>query len=217
LSTSYEINDKPIEADVGIGEFKEITDNKEYDPKVFKAKQLANSFDQPLVCDYQPEVVTLALEGLGEATTEESIKKSCQGLHIVSISTEFDNLNGTCKGKSTISIRSKGPDDEKIQSLKAKLSKKGIKVTNHTQNNGLTSKYENISGVKWTDVKVKNRKPYSSARDMKLHNLESSPDISGHKSKWDSDWRKKSTRKPIDPELLENFKWQKTKNPKRET
>ena len=141
------------------------------------------------------------------------MKDEYKGFHIVNITTETDNLSGNCKGKASISLRAKGIDDEKINKLKADLANKGVKVTEHCEDNGLKSNYENTAGLKWNDIKLK-AKPKSSsscAREKKLENLESSFGIVGNVGKWSQEWKKNSTKNPIDPQLIEQFKWQKTK------
>ena len=137
-------------------------------------------------------------------------------MHVVNISADTDNLTGDCKGKATVVIRSKGMDDERVQKMKNDFKEKGVKVSESVEEKESKSKYENLSKADWKDTKIKAKVTNSSARERKLGNLESATGIVGNAGRWGDEWKKKSIKQAIDPQFSENFKWQKTKNPKKE-
>lgn len=140
MNTSFEKTELKIEKNK---ETKKVCSN----PKEFKAKELASSFQEIESFCSSSKVLTFALDGLSENTTKESIKKDFEGLHIVNIDTEVDNLTGVCKGKSTVVVRAKETDEKKLESLKTQLANKGILMTEPVINNGIKSKYENLTNI----------------------------------------------------------------------
>lgn len=184
------------------------------DPKDLKSREQSTSFKEQPPCTYSPQVVNIELSGLSGQETDYSIKKACEGLHIVNIVTDTDNISGECKGKAIITIRGKGLSDSKLLKVQNEFSEKGVKMAEFSEEPAAKMKYENMCNLDWKDPKIKARPSTANPRCQKLNNLESSPGIVGNIGKWSEEWKGKSVKQSVDPSLLENFKWQRTKSRK---
>ncbi|OMJ88947.1 hypothetical protein SteCoe_8952 [Stentor coeruleus] len=87
-----------------------------------------------------PCIQEIEIKGLKPNDDELSIKKMCQGLHIINISPNFDNMTGNCSGTANLKLRThaKTPDIEKI---KANFIEKGLKATSITPSCGKKNNY----------------------------------------------------------------------------
>lgn len=85
-------------------------------------------------------VQEIEIRGLKPNDDELSIKQMCQGLHIIKISPNFDNMTGNCSGTASLKLRThaKTPDIEKV---KANFIEKGLEATSITPLRGKKNNY----------------------------------------------------------------------------
>lgn len=81
-------------------------------------------------------VKTLQISGLGANDDEISIKKLCQGMHVVELQANIDNVTGKCNGVAAVKVRANLKSSE-LDQFKLSLMDKGLDVRDLNENKGI--------------------------------------------------------------------------------
>ena len=85
-------------------------------------------------------VETLQIKGLRSSDDEVSIKQFCQGMHVIEITPDIDNVTGNCMGTAQIKIRYV-QNSPSMQRLKQNLADKGLEISSVSAANGKKNNY----------------------------------------------------------------------------
>jgi hypothetical protein len=142
----------------------------------------------------EPYLKDYKLTNLPPNMNSEALKELLFKVHIVRADLEMNNLTGLCKGSGVVTIRATSSKD--LREFEITLVSKGIyiqEISNKTS--GKKSNYTEVSTTCWLDsnLQIEEHRLGSStpsARQQKLHQLETSASIPGlSSSSFCSDWK----------------------------
>jgi hypothetical protein len=117
-------------------ETKDIIKTKSITPLISRRTQFENNIPKP----QDAKVDFLQIKGLGVGDNESTIKRLCQGLHVVDINADIDNVTGECSGTARVKIRSY-PNTYDIEKLKSNCLDRGLEVSYILTSNGKKNNY----------------------------------------------------------------------------
>ena len=104
-----------------------LTSSRSATPTYSKPSQLnttTNSTSHSKAITQEAHLETISISNIPSTHYEADLKSLCQGLHLVHLTSEVDNLTGKALGRATISIRSNNPSQ--LDTLKYRLMQKGF-------------------------------------------------------------------------------------------
>jgi len=153
----------------------------------------------------EAQLDTFVIKGLGPRDDVQTVRQLCQGLHIVSIETENDDIKGTCEGQAKVVLRH-FPGSEATERLRKNVAANGLGLSQFTQDIKRKSNYTELANRSFLDhqVELEARKPDNEALTphmSKMRLLESSADVYGSSpgvGRWPASWKDNPASVPSD-------------------
>ena len=108
--------------------------------KIQEKAQNENSQGYILPKTEDVRVETLQIKGLRHNDDAVSIKQLCQGMHVIEINPNIDNVTGNCLGTAQIKLRYV-QNSPSLQKLKKTLVDKGLEISSVSNLNGKKNNY----------------------------------------------------------------------------
>lgn len=144
----------------------------------------------------EAQLDTFLIKGLGPRDDVQTVRQLCQGLHVVSIETENNDIKGTCEGQAKVVLRH-FPGSEATERLRRSVAANGLALSPFAPDIKRKSNYTELANRSFLDhqVELEARKPDSESLTphmSKMRLLESSADVYGSSpgvGRWPASWK----------------------------
>jgi hypothetical protein len=90
------------------------------------------------------------IKGLRPNADELSVRSLCQGLHIVSVEPELDDIQGKCRGQAKVVLRH-FPGEDTVARLVDQVKDAGLDIQKHRPDLGRKNNYADLAGRTFLD------------------------------------------------------------------
>jgi hypothetical protein len=150
----------------------------------------------------EPSTVEVSVSGLNATEDEFSMRKACSGFHVVSLTTDHDNILGTCKGTAKLRVRAHKPEDT-LDRLSLNFAVKGWRVDRSPRQFGKKlNSFAEATNRSFLDNRLqfaerRFRENDYNHRALMLKNLQTSADLFGSSKgtgRWPKSWQEVKVR-----------------------
>lgn len=142
------------------------TSSRSVTPTYSKPSQLnttLNTTSSPKATPKEAHLETISISNIPSTHHESDLKLLCQGLHLVHLSSEIDNLTGKALGRATISIRSN--NSSQLDTLKYRLMQKGYQISTIAAKTGKKNNFH-TAGVHFLNPKLQQEEKRLTANSL---------------------------------------------------
>lgn len=119
-------------------------------PKDMKRLNL-NQFDIPdLPRPSEAQLATFLIKGLAASADSQSVRSLCQGLHIVTVEPELDDIKGSCRGQAKVVLRH-FPGENTVERLVDQVKDAGLDIEREQKDVGRKNNYKELAGRTFLD------------------------------------------------------------------
>lgn len=124
-----------------------------------------------------PPVLTYRLSGLHANATEWQVRKLLEGVHIVRVEMDLDNITGKCRGTAQVQVRSHVQSAE-LQTAKTEAAGIGWEMQLYTPEVRRRTQYADLTGKNFLDPGTEQmRTEYEAPKDADQHWREGTEDL----------------------------------------